>query len=705
MPKKKFNWTLLNSEPIVYIQEAGLSQGDILNILKQADRAYHNGESIIDDVHYDVIVAFYEELTGEPWEKIGADIVAGKRVKLPIHMGSMTKVKPDTSKLKNWLKKYTGPYVLSDKLDGISIMLHYENNDTTPKIYTRGNGQIGSDASALSKYIKFPKIDTLEPIYIRGELLISKSNWGFYKSEYKNPRNAVSGLIGGLVSAKKIKPKYLKKLDFILFDVTTVEGMKSSDAFVWAKKHGFNVVHHKITKKLTIKGLSDELLDRRGGSDYEIDGIILMDDKVYPRPTSGNPKYALAFKMVLDDQKAETTVTGVEWNVSKHGLLKPVVNLSPIVIAGTTIRRATGYNAKWIVENNIGPGAKVILIKSGDIIPKIIKVTTPSKKPQLPKGEGSKWEWGTGVDIVVIGKSAEVDKVKLLGFMNKLEVEGFKKGTINKVYDAGYTTLPSILAMTVEDFLSIDGIQEKMATKLHTNLHQRYDDASLTLLLGATNALGEGIGTKRLDPLLEAIPDLCNSSLTLSDDDIRERIVSLDGFSVKIADKIISNRVGCVKLLESLPKKKVVKTKKASASSASMDLIGMSFVFTGGRMKDLEEVVVLRGGKIGSSVSKNTTILIAKDPTSKSGKIKKANKLGVQIMNWDQFRAWIDKKSSSKKTKPKLKLKQKSVKKVKKVLVKKKCGINPKTGRCKIGMKDGEEKCEINSKGNCAKKK
>ena len=88
-----------------------------------------------------------------------------------------------------------------------------------------------------------------------------------------------------------------------------------------------------------------------------------MDDKVYSRPTSGNPKYALAFKMVLDDQKGETTVTCVEWNVSKHGLLKPVVNLSPIKIAGTTIRRATGYNAKWIVENNIGPGAKVILIK------------------------------------------------------------------------------------------------------------------------------------------------------------------------------------------------------------------------------------------------------------------------------------------------------------------------------------------------------
>ena len=203
--KQKFDWDALNSEPIVYIQNKGYKAKDISKILDMADTAYHNGESIIDDVHYDVIVAFYEELTGKPRDKIGADIVAGKRVTLPIHMGSMTKVKPDTSKLKNWIKKYEGPYVISDKLDGISIMLHYENKDTTPKIYTRGNGKVGSDASALSKYIKFPKIETEEPIYIRGELLIKKSQWKFFKTEYKNPRNAVSGLMGGLVSAITIK--------------------------------------------------------------------------------------------------------------------------------------------------------------------------------------------------------------------------------------------------------------------------------------------------------------------------------------------------------------------------------------------------------------------------------------------------------------------------------------------------------------------
>lgn len=646
---KKYDWSALNSEPVVYIQSEGLKISDISKILDMADTAYHNGESIIDDVHYDVIVGLYEEMTGKPRERIGAEVVAGKRVTLPIHMGSMTKVKPDTSKLKNWIKKYKGPYVLSDKLDGISIMLHYENGETTPKIYTRGNGRVGSDASALAKYMKFPQITTDTPIYIRGELLISKSDWDFYKKNYKNPRNAVSGLVGGLVSAKRIKPKFLKRLHFLVFDVTREPGMKSSDGLKWAKSKGFRVVQHKVSKTLTIKDLSDELLARRSDSDYEIDGIIMMDDHVYPRPKSGNPKYALAFKMVLDDQKAETTVTAVEWNVSKHGLMKPVVNVAPVLIAGTTIRRATGYNAKWIVENNIGPGANVILIKSGDIIPKIIRVTRKAKKPQLPPGEGDTWEWGDGVDIRVIGKSAAVDKKRILSFMNKLEVEGFKSGTINRVYDAGFDTLPKILAMRVPDYLSIEGIKEKSANKLYSNLQEAYNRASVPLLLAATNALGEGIGAKRLDPLIVAIPNLCEKSCKLKDATIRSKIMDLEGFSVKMADKIVENRDGCVQLLASLPKRKKSKVAKKVAVSApsvldfelKRDVAGMSFVFTGGRMKDLEATLVILGAKIGSSVSGKTTVLVAKDPDTKSGKVKRAEKLGIPIMDHDSFKTWL----------------------------------------------------------------
>ena len=432
-----------------------------------------------------------------------------------------------------------------------------------------------------------------------------------------------------------------------MFDAVMDSMLKSSEQLNWGESNGFRVVQHKVVKRITIKALSDELLTRRSGSNYEIDGIILMDDHVYPKPKSGNPKYALAFKMVLDDQKAETTVVDVTWDISKHGFLKPVVIVSPVMIAGTTIRRATGYNAKWIVENNIGPGAQVILIKSGDIIPKIIKVTTPAKKPMMPPGQGERWEWGAGVDIKVIGKSTEVDKKKILSFMNKLEVEGFKRGTINKVYDAGYDTLPKILAMEVSDYLTIEGIKEKSAVKLHSNLQEAYGKASLPLLLAATNALGEGVGSKRILPLLDAIPNLCEKSCRFGDKKIRTLIGGLDGFSEKMADKIISNRKACVTLLSSMPKRKVSTNEVAVAAPTldfpiTKDVNGMKFVFTGGRLKELEATLVILGAQISGSVSKKTTVLIAKDPTVASGKTKKAQKLGIPIMGHEQFKTWLN---------------------------------------------------------------
>ena len=313
-----------------------------------ADKAYHNGESLIEDVTYDTIVSYLEDLTGMKRKAIGAPVEKGAtRVKLPIHMGSMDKVKPDTNKLKNWLKKYNGPYVISDKLDGISIMVHYKPENPVPSIYTRGNGKVGSDASDLVNWMKFPKITSPNDVFFRGELLISKSNWPVFEKTYKNPRNAVSGLIGGLVSGKKIRGKFLKLLHFLVFDVVTKELMNSSDQLAYAKSVGFMTVHHTLYPDITIKNLSDILISRRTESDYEIDGIIVMDNKVYPRPKSGNPKYAVAFKMVLEDQKAESTVQNVVWNVSKHGTLKPIVIINPVNIGGSKVQRVTGYNAKW----------------------------------------------------------------------------------------------------------------------------------------------------------------------------------------------------------------------------------------------------------------------------------------------------------------------------------------------------------------------
>ena len=642
-----FDWDILNKNPIPWIKKNKLNANNIEKLLKAADKAYHNGEAIIEDVHYDVIVDYLENLTGIKRKAIGAEVEKGAtRVKLPIHMGSMDKVKPDTTKLKNWLKKYNGPYVISDKLDGISIMVHYLPNNPIPKIYTRGNGKVGYDASNLVKWMEFPKITSETQSFFRGELLISKKNWSKYKKEYKNPRNAVSGLIGGLVSGKKIRPKFLKHLHFLVFDVVTEELMTSSDQLTWAASQGFRTVDYNIYDAIDIKKLSEILLERRSESNYEIDGIIVMDNKIYPRPKSGNPKYAVAFKMVLEDQKAESTVTNVVWNISKHGLFKPIVEISPVNISGTRVQRATGYNAKWIVDNNIGPGANVIIIKSGDIIPKIIKVTKKAK-PVLPPGvEGTNWEWTEGgVDAKVMGHSDDAEIKKILHFMSKMEIEGFKIGMIKKVYNAGYKTIPKILTMTQEDFLKIDGVKSKMANKLYTNMQNKYGTSTTLDLLAATNAFGEGISRKKMEPLLEKIPNICSSTLSIPKSELKSLIISMDGFSEKSANKILDNLNNCHEILKSLPPKPDItpteKPKKELDFKIKRNVCNKVIIFSGFRNKELLNELTIRGAKFPSTVSKKVEILVTKTPDKITGKVAKANKLGIKVMSYDDFITWI----------------------------------------------------------------
>ena len=643
---KKIDWKKVDLNPIKWIKENKMTPKKIESMLKLADKAYHNGESLIEDVTYDTIVSYLEDLTGMKRKAIGAPVEKGAtRVKLPIHMGSMDKVKPDTNKLKNWLKKYNGPYVISDKLDGISIMVHYKPENPVPSIYTRGNGKVGSDASDLVNWMEFPKITSPNDVFFRGELLISKSNWSIFEKTYKNPRNAVSGLIGGLVSGKKIRGKFLKLLHFLVFDVVTKELMNSSDQLAYAKSVGFMTVHHTLYPDVTIKNLSDILISRRTESDYEIDGIIVMDNKVYPRPKSGNPKYAVAFKMVLEDQKAESTVQNVVWNVSKHGTLKPIVIINPVNIGGSKVQRVTGYNAKWIIDNNIGPGANVILIKSGDIIPKIIKVTKkPTHGVSMPEGKlGVDWEWAPGnVEARIKGHNDDAEIQKILFFTTRLDIEGFKLGTIKKVYAAGFKTIPKILAMTIDDFLAIDGIQNKMAQKLYNGMRQRWVSATNIELLAAMNAFGQGISQKKIEPLLAAIPNLCDKDFKMSDAELTSKIIAIEGFSNKSALKIIENLNNCQKMLAAMPEKPKIKIVKEPEVveldiTINRDVSKDVIIFSGFRDKQLTKVLISRGALFPTSLSKKVNLVVSKTPEKITGKVAKAQKLCIPVMSIETF--------------------------------------------------------------------
>ena len=209
---------------------------------------------------------------------------------------------------------------------------------------------------------------------------------------------------------------------------------------------------------------------------YEIDGIIVRENK-YANPQTTNPKNAFAFKMILADQVVETKVLEVEWNASKNGYLKPTIKVETCSIGGVTIQRATGFNGKFIQDHGIGPGAVVLLIRSGDVIPHISKVLQ-SVAPQLPSNP---YNWtSTGVDIVLqnASKDSQVIGKQLLAFFQGMEVEGIGPGIISRFVGNGYDTIEKILAMTVEDIKELEGFQEKSAKKVYSSIHQQIKSVS-----------------------------------------------------------------------------------------------------------------------------------------------------------------------------------------------------------------------------------
>jgi NAD-dependent DNA ligase len=165
------------------------------------------------------------------------------------------------------------------------------------------------------------------------------------------------------------------------------------------KKYKFKVANYKVVDKLNYEFLTEYFEKRRNKSDYEIDGIVVFDNSRPYENVQGNPDYGFAFKVLLEEQKAEAIVEDVEWNVSKDGYIKPRIRIKPVKLVGTVITYATAFNAKYVVDNKLGPGAVITIVRSGDVIPDIVEVIKPSKEPKMPD---IAYKWNkTKVDIIV----------------------------------------------------------------------------------------------------------------------------------------------------------------------------------------------------------------------------------------------------------------------------------------------------------------
>ena len=610
-----------------------LGENDLAVLVKESDKLFHsNGIPFLSDNEYDIVKEYLENrfpknaVLGE----IGTPVVAKNKVVLPFEMASMDKIKPDTGVLNAWKQKFKGPFVLSCKLDGVSGMYYCVGNER--KLYTRGNGKVGQDISYLIEHLKLPLLKN--NMVVRGEFVIPKSVFASkYSGEFANARNLVAGIVNRLT----VDTSKISDVHFVVYEVIQPE-LKPSVQMREIASAGLEVVLNKTVADLTNESLSDTLVDWRKNYSYDIDGVIVADDKVYSRKT-GNPEHAFAFKMVLSDQVAEAKVVDVLWTPSKDGYLKPRVQIEPIHLGGVKIEYATGFNGAFIETNKIGVGAVIQLVRSGDVIPHIRGVVVPAEKGKMPT-VAYKWN-NTHVDILLedIGSDLTVLEKNIAGFFKGLEVDGLSSGNVSRLVGSGYDSVPKILRMKEEDFLKVPGFKKAMASKLYTGIQEKVGSAKLTKIMAVSNVFGRGFSDLKMELILREYPEVFTERNS-------QKLAGVKGMASKTAEAFVERIPAFLDFLKDCGLlHKLDENEKKNGVVEMVDelnpLFNKSIVMTGFRDKKIIEELAKYGAKLGSSVSKNTLVVLVKDKNEDmdSGKVFEAKKLGIPIMTPEEFTA------------------------------------------------------------------
>ena len=601
----------------------------MINELKEkivkANEAYRIGEPIMSDKDYDQLVEELELLSpnDDVLTKVG-HVVADetRKSKLPIEMASMNKIK-SMNDINDWcrLKNITSHnfVIITPKYDGLSLCV----NETTSEAWTRGDGTYGQKSnehySRIGNHLSKTSFS-----FTYGEVMMSKKTFlEKYSSDFANPRNLVAGLLNS-----KEATDALKDCDYIKYGAIQSRNMFQS------KKQILDELNSNQSVKVPyhicrISDITEELLINlfhEYSIDYEIDGLIIEINDLNTQMTLGretssnNPVFARAFKHPSFEQSAETEIIGISWNISKQGYLKPTLHISPVKLDGVTVSNVTGNNARFVKDMGIGVGAKVIVKRSGMVIP-IIADVIETVEFQMPDVDNIDWN-ENGVELVTLTETDDQKLKKNISFFEILEADNVSEGVITQLWDAGYKTISDVLNLTTSDLEKIDRFGKRKAKIVHESIQKSVTNVSLSKLQHATGIF-KGLGSKKL-LLLE---DFVTKPTV-------DQIMSIEGFAEISAKSYVDSYDEFFNFVKDLP---ITISEKVEVVKTGNDLDGKQFVFTGVRRKDLEEVIVSRGGVIGGSVSKNTTYLVMKEKGSGSSKETKAISLGVTILTVEEL--------------------------------------------------------------------
>lgn len=549
-------------------------------------------------------------------------------------------------------------YVVEPKIDGLSVALEYENGIFV-RGSTRGDGVTGENVTANLRTVNSIPLRLKEnvTIEVRGEVYMPKNVFASLVEEqeqngektFKNPRNAAAG------SLRQKNPKITasRNLDIFVFNIQKysgegVTGHKQSIDYL--KTLGFKTIpfYNKFNNIEDVISELKRIGEIRSSLPFDIDGAVIKTDSFAQRAEIGStskfPRWALAFKYPPEEK--ETTVVDIEVAVGRTGVLTPTAVFEPVLVAGSTVSRATLHNQDFINEKDIRLGDRVVIRKAGDIIPEVIRVVSHaenSEKYLLPSVCPS-----CGANVIREEDESAVRCVNpecpaqllrnLIHFCSRdaMDIEGMGDAVLEKLVSNGFLTKASdIYTLKKEDFMTLEGFKDKSSQNLVDAIEKsKNNDLSKLIFALGIRHVGQKAG-KILADYFETMENLMNADI--------EVLTSIEGFGGIMAQSVVDffsleQTKREIEMLAAFGVNMVSQREKIDNRFE-----GKTFVLTGTlptySRNEASEIIEKFGGKTVSSVSKKTSYVLAGEEAG--SKLVKAQSLGVTIISEEEFNDMI----------------------------------------------------------------
>ena len=636
-------------------------------------RYYVENENDISDYEYDMLMRELDSIEKEYPELLTADSpthrVGGQADGLfekVVHTVKMESLQDAFShmEVRDFNKRVkdvfsSAEYVVEPKIDGLSVSLEYTNGVFT-RGSTRGDGVVGEDITANLRTIKtiplrinkdVPFIEVRGEVYMPREVflkIVEKQELNGEKP-FKNPRNAAAG------SIRQKNPKIAaeRNLDIYVFNIQQVEGVEIKghyESLVFLKELGFKTIpfFNKFDNiDDTLKEI-ERIGEIRYTLPFDIDGAVIKTDDFSMRETIGStakfPKWALAYKYPPEEK--ETKLIDIEINVGRTGVLTPTAVFEPVLVAGSTVSRATLHNEDFITEKGIRIGDTVKIRKAGDIIPEVLCVvehsnnSTPYKMPDFCPSCNSPVHREIGEAAIRCDNPdcpAQLLRV-LIHFCSRdaMDIEGLGDAVLETLLNKGLISkIADIYRIDYDKIAQLEGMGKKSADNMRNAVEKsKQNDLSKLIFAFGIRHIGQK-ASKLLSDYFLTLDNIISAS--------KEEILNIEGFGEIMADSVVDffSLEQTKQMIEEL--KNFGLNMESQREIKDNRFEGMTFVLTGtlstyGR-KEAQEIIESYGGKASSSVSKKTTYVLAGEAAG--SKLQKATDLGIKIINEEQFAEMI----------------------------------------------------------------